>query len=61
MLIIPRSENQSIVIRDDIIVNVVEIGDGEVRLSIEYPDGVSVRTAELVAATESAVKEPEAL
>jgi carbon storage regulator CsrA len=61
MLIIPRSENQSIVIRDDIIVNVVEIGDDEVRLSIEYPDGVSVRTGELVAATELAVKEPEAL
>jgi carbon storage regulator len=61
MLIIPRSKNQSIVINDDIIVNVIEIGDDEVRLSIEYPEDVSVRTGQLVAAAELATKEPEAL
>ena len=60
MLIIPRSKNQSIVINDDIIVNVIEVGDDEVRLSVEYPEGVSVRTRELVAAAGLAAKEPEA-
>lgn len=61
MLIIPRTKNQSIVINDNIVVNVVEVGDDEVRLSIEYPEGVTVRTRELAAAAELAVKEPEAL
>jgi len=61
MLIIPRGKNQSIVISDNIVVNVVEIGDDEVRLSIEYPDGLSVQTRELVGATELAVEGPETL
>lgn len=61
MLIIPRSKNQSLVIGDGIIVNVIEIGDDEVRLSIETPEGVSIETREVAAATELATKEPEAL
>ena len=58
MLIIPRSKNQSIVISDNIIVNVVEVEGDEVRLSIEYPEGVSVQPGEVVAERELAVKEP---
>jgi len=61
MLIIPRSKNQSIVIGDNIIMNVVEINDDEVQLSIEYPEGVSVRPGEVVAERELAVKEPAAV
>lgn len=61
MLIIPRSRNQSIVISDNIIVNVVEVEGDEVRLSIEYPEGVSVQPGEVVAERELAVKEPAAV
>jgi carbon storage regulator len=61
MLIIPRSKNQSVVIGDNIIVNVVEVEGDEVRLSIEYPEGVSVRTGEVVAERGLAVKEPAAV
>ena len=61
MLIIPRSKNQSIVISDNIVVNVVEVDGDEVRLSIEYPEDVSVRTGEVVAERELAVKEPAAV
>jgi carbon storage regulator len=60
MLIIPRSKDQSIVIGDGIVVNVIEIDDDEVRLSIEYPEGVSVETGDLVAAAELATNQPEA-
>jgi carbon storage regulator len=61
MLIIPRGKNQSIVISDRIIVNVIEIRGEEVRLSIETPEGVSVQAGELVAAAEHAGQEPEDL
>ena len=61
MLIIPRSRNQSIVIADNILVNVVEIDDDEVQLSIEYPEGVTVQKGELVAAMRQAIEEPQAL
>ena len=61
MLIIPRSRNQSVVIADNIIVNVVEIDDDEVQLSIEYPEGATVQKGELVAAMKRAVEEPQAL
>jgi carbon storage regulator len=61
MLIIPRSKDQSIVIGDGIVVNVIEIDEDEVRLSIEYPEGVSVETGDLVAAAELATNQPEAL
>ena len=61
MLIIPRGKNQSIVISDDIIVNVVEVEGDEVQLSIEYPEGVSVRRGEVVAERVLAVEEPAAV
>ena len=61
MRIIPRSKNQSIVISDSIIVNVLEVEDDEVRLSIEYTEGVSVQPGEVVAEQELAVKEPAAV
>jgi carbon storage regulator len=61
MLVIPRSKNQSIVISDNIIVNVVEVEGDEVRLSIECPEGVSVRAGEVVAEREFAIKKPAAI
>ena len=61
MLIIPRSKNQAVVISDDIIVNVVEVEGDEVQLSIEYPEGVSVRRGEVVAERALAVEEPAAV
>jgi carbon storage regulator len=61
MLIIPRSKNQAIVINDSIIVNVVEVEGDEVRLSIEYPEDVSVRTGQRGVERERAVKEPAAV
>ncbi len=57
MLIIPRNRNQSIVISDDIIVNVVEVEGDEVRLSIEHPEGVSVRPGEAGAKRKPAAAE----
>jgi carbon storage regulator len=61
MLVIPRRKNQSIVISDSIIVNVVEVEGDEVQLSIDYPEGVSVQPGEVVAERELAVKEPVAV
>ena len=61
MLIIPRSKSQSVVIGDAIIVNVVEVEGDEVQLSIEYPEGVSVRRGEVVAERVLAVEEPAAV
>ena len=61
MFIIPRSKNQSVVIGDNIIVNVVEVEGDEVQLSIEYPEGVSVRRGEVVAERVFAVEAPAAV
>ena len=60
MLIIPRSKNQAVVIGGDIIVNVVEVDGDRVELSIEYPDGTSVRAEKEVVEREFAVEEPVA-
>jgi carbon storage regulator CsrA len=50
MYIIPRSENEGIVIDHDILVTVVEIGEDEVSIAIEYPEDTSVHTGEKCAA-----------
>lgn len=52
MLIIPRGKEESIVIGDHIIVTVEEIGRGETRLRIEYPEDASVRPGEALEAAE---------
>jgi len=39
MQVISRTQNESVVIGDDLIVTVLEISDDEVRIAIEYRDG----------------------
>jgi carbon storage regulator CsrA len=58
MLVIPRSKNQGVVIKDDIIINVVEIFEDEVLISIEHPDDVSVEEGESLLAVGLMEEEP---
>ena len=46
MIIIPRRENESIVIGEDIVITVVQIRGTTVRLSIEHPHGTSIHRGE---------------
>jgi carbon storage regulator len=50
MIVIPRKQDEGIVIGDDITVTVVEIRGDKVRLAIEYPRGVTVHREEVYAA-----------
>jgi carbon storage regulator CsrA len=61
MLVIPRSKNQGVVIRDDIIITVVEILEDEVLISIEHPDNVLVEQSESLSAVSRTEKEPVAV
>lgn len=61
MLEISRSKNQSLVIKDDIIINVVEIFEDEVLISIEHPDNVSVKQSESLSAVGLLEEEPVAV
>ena len=61
MLEISRSKNQSVVIKDDIIINVVEIFEDEVLISIEHPDNVSVEQSESLSAVGLVEEEPVAV
>ncbi len=47
MLVLSRKKNESIVIRDDIVVMVVEVRGDKVRLGIEAPKEVSVHRREV--------------
>ena len=47
MLVLSRKKNESIVIRDDIIVTVVEVRGDKVRLGIEAPREVTVHRREV--------------
>jgi carbon storage regulator len=47
MLVLSRKANESIVIRDDIIVTVVDVRGGKVRLGIEAPKEVKVHRKEV--------------
>jgi len=47
VLVIPRKENESVVIRDDIILTVIEVRGEKVRLGIEHPKGVTVHRREI--------------
>jgi len=47
MLVLTRKKNESIVIRDDIVVTVVEIRADKVRLGIEAPKEVTVHRREI--------------
>ena len=61
MLVIPRRKNQGVVIKDDIIINVVEIHKDEVLISIEHPDNVSVEQSESLSAVGLVEEEPVAV
>ena len=47
MLVLSRKKNESIVINDEIVVTIVEIGNGKVRLGIEAPKEVPVHRQEV--------------
>lgn len=47
MLVLSRKQGESIVVRDDIVVTVVELRGGKVRLGIEAPSEVVVHRKEL--------------
>ena len=47
MLVLSRKHNESIVIRDDIIITIVEIRGVKVRLGIEAPSDISVHRSEV--------------
>ena len=47
MLVLSRKKNESIVIRDDIVITVVEVRGDKVRLGIEAPKEVTVHRREI--------------
>jgi len=47
MLVLSRKKGERIVLRDDIVVTVVELRGGKVRLGIEAPSEVAVHRKEL--------------
>jgi carbon storage regulator len=47
MLVLSRKKNESIIIRDDIVVMVVEVQGDKVRLGIEAPKDVPVHRREV--------------
>ena len=47
MLVLSRKKNESVIIRDDIVVTVVEIRGDKVRLGIEAPKEVTVHRREV--------------
>ena len=54
MLVLSRKKNESIVIRDDIVVVVVDIRGDKVRLGIEAPKEVTVHRQEVYEAIKKA-------
>ena len=47
MLVLSRKKNESIIIRDDIVVTVVEVRGDKVRLGIDAPREVTVHRREI--------------
>ena len=47
MIVVQRMEDESIVIDDDIVLTIVEVREDEVRVRINYPDGVKVHRQEV--------------
>jgi carbon storage regulator len=54
MLVLTRKRDQSICIRDDVVVKVLEIHGNRVRLGIEAPATTNIRRAELIPASVAA-------
>jgi carbon storage regulator len=48
MLVLSRKLNESIVIRDDVVVTVLDISGGKVRLGVEAPADVKIVRSELL-------------
>jgi carbon storage regulator len=53
MLVLSRKINESIIIRDDIIVTVIEIRGDKIRLGIEAPKNITVHRQEVYDAIQS--------
>lgn len=47
MLVLSRKKNQSIVICDNIVIEVLEVRGNRVRLGIDAPQGIPIHRAEL--------------
>ena len=60
MLVLSRKKDESIVIRDDIVVTVVEIRGDKVRLGIEAPKEVPVHRREVYEAIKESERPKEA-
>jgi len=60
MLVLSRKNNESIIIRDDIVVTVVEVRGDKVRLGIEAPKEVTVHRREIYEAIKEAERRKEA-
>lgn len=60
MLVLSRKKNESIVIRDDIVITVVEIRRDKVRIGIEAPKEVTVHRREVYDAIKKAEQEKPA-
>ena len=58
MLVLSRKKGESIVIRDSIVVTVVDLGNGKVRLGIDAPREVPVHRQELYDRINSRVELP---
>lgn len=54
MLVLSRKKNESIVIRDDIVITVVDVRGDKVRLGIEAPREVTVHRREVYEAIKKA-------
>ena len=57
MLVLSRKKNESIIIRDDIVITVVEVRGDKVRLGIEAPKDVPVHRREVYDAIKKATQE----
>ncbi|NLS96146.1 MAG: carbon storage regulator CsrA [Planctomycetaceae bacterium] len=57
MLVLSRKTNETIVIRDDIVITVVEIRGDKVRLGIDAPKDVPVHRREVYEAIKKAEQE----
>jgi carbon storage regulator len=47
VIVLPRKKGESVVIRDDIILTVIEVREDKVQLGIEQPKGVTVHRREI--------------
>lgn len=60
MLVLSRRVNEEIVIGDNIVVKVLDVGRGRIRLGIEAPRDVPVKRSELLPVQAASVPERKA-